>query len=221
MLFADREESDGYTRREVDKIYQITMRSGQFFIAGAGTSDMVTKANAEISEVLFKAQNAGKDLAKDHKDLIETALQRIHKQYAANLKGSYLDLLIIFAPFDQRYVPILYKTALAALIPESVYAAYGSGKVLCDYFAGRLYEYGRQEKDAMKVLAAFILREAERAASGVGLGADMWFIHEGDKSAHCIPTGAIRELQALIPEIQESIGSDWKDKVKIPQYLSG
>ena len=222
LLCADREENDGYNRREVNKLYRINMPPGQFFIAGAGSSDMVTKAHSEITDALFKAQTNGVDLLREHQRVIEDCLRHIHKLYAANIKtAGGFDLLIVFAPFDQQRVPILYRTALAALIAVPDYAAYGSGKPICDYFSDRLYQYGRLDKDSMKILAAFVLREAEKAASGVGMGADMWFIHEGDKSVHIIPTGVIREFQALIPEIEDSLWADWKAKVKIPAHFSG
>lgn len=221
LLCADREENDGYNRREVNKIYYFNMVPCQVFIVGAGPSGIVTTVDMEIRSALVKAHADDANIIQEHKSIVESTLRDIHKRYAANLKSGYLDLLVIIAPLNQVMVPLLYRTELAMMIPEPHYAACGSGKALCDYFADRLYEYGRLDKDSMKVLAAFILRETEKAASGVGLGADMWFIHEGDTSVHRIPTGVIREFQALIPPIEESLWSDWKDKVKIPQHFAG
>jgi len=221
LLCADREENDGYTRREVDKIYYFNMVPCQVFVAGAGPSGIVTTADVEIRSALFKAHSDGANIIQEHKSIVESTLRDIHKRYAANLKSGYLDLLIVIAPLGQVMVPLLYRTELAMMVPEPYYAAYGSGKALCDYFSDRLYEYGRLDKDSMKVLATFILRETEKAASGVGLGADMWFIHEGDTSVHRISTGVIREFQALIPSIEESLWSDWKTNVKIPQQFTG
>ena len=87
--------------------------------------------------------------------------------------------------------------------------------------ADRLYEHGRMDKDSMKVVAAFILREAEMAASGVGMGADMQFIHEGNMGVHYLCSGVVKEIQELIPKIQESLWGDWNAKVKIPSHFSG
>lgn len=221
MLLADREENDGYNRREVDKIYRINLIPCQVFIAGAGPSGIVVNANSHIHTALAKALSEGKDILVEHKNIIETALKELHKQYASNLKSGYLDLLIVIAPLGEEYSPILYRTEQSMLIPEYYYAAYGSGRGMCDYFADRLYQHGRLDKDSMKVMAAFILREVEHSVSGVGMGADMRFIHEGEKTIGYIFSGVIREIQALIPSIQESLWADWKARVAIPQHYSG
>jgi 20S proteasome alpha/beta subunit len=221
MLCADQEENDGFARREVDKIYKFNLLSAQIFIAGSGPSAMVTKVQAEIGETLLKANWEGEDIQRGHKDVIEQCLRSFHKQYAANLKGGFLDLVIIVAPLDPKYAPMMYRTELAALIPEPLYYATGTGKTICDYFADRLYEYGRLDKDSMKIVGAFILREAEKSAAGVGMGADIQFIHEGDKSVHYLSPEVVKKLQDLIPPIQESIWDDWKVKVKIPESLLG
>jgi 20S proteasome alpha/beta subunit len=221
LLCADREENDGYTRREVDKISRFNFVSCQVFIAGAGPSGVVTKASADIYQGLHKAEMDGADLVQSHQDVIQESLRQFHKQYAPNLKAGYLDLLIIVAPLAQSRFPMLYRTELAMMVPEGFYCACGSGRTICDYFADRLYEYGRHDKDSMKMLTAFILREAEHAAAGVGLGNDVWFIHEGDKSVHMISKGVVKELQDLIPPLEESLWADWRARVTIPPQYSG
>jgi 20S proteasome alpha/beta subunit len=220
LLCADREESDGYNRREVDKIYRINMLPCQVFITGSGQSGIFTKVCSDIHGSLIKAFSDGVDVLNEHRDLIETSLRHIHEQYPNNL-GTGLDLIIVFAPLAQGNVPILYRTELAMIIPESYYCAYGSGKPISDYFSDRLYEYGRLDKDSMKVLAAFILREAEESSAGVGLGADMMFIHEGDKSIHILSKGVVKEIQECVPSLKESLWSHWKDHVKLPERLVG
>jgi 20S proteasome alpha/beta subunit len=221
LLIADREENDGYTRREVDKIYRINMLPCQVFLAGSGPGGVLTVAYSRIHGDLVKAFSDGENLLLKHREIIEGSLRHIHEHYAANLENGYLGLIVVFAPLVEGNVPILYRTERSMMIPESYYCAEGSGKAISDYFADRLYQPGRLNKDSMKILAAFILREAERTTAGVGLGADMWFIHEEDKTVHIIPTGVVRELQALIPPIERSLWSDWEDKVKIPRHFSG
>lgn len=221
LLCADREENDGYSRREVDKIYRFNFVHCQVFLAGAGPSGVVIKASADIYQALHKAEMDGVDVVQDHQDVIEAALRQFHKQYAANLKAGYLDLIIVVAPLAQSRAPMIYRTELAMMVPEPFYCAYGSGKPICDYFADRLYEYGRLDKDSMKIMGAFILREAEKASAGVGLGNDMWFIHEGDKSVHLISKGVVKEIQDAIPSLAESLWADWKAKVQIPPHFAG
>ena len=79
---------------------------------------------------------------------------------------------------------MLYRTEAAALIPEPYFYAVGSGKPVADYLADRLYEHGRLGKRDLVILAAFILREAGESSIGVGMGANMVFINEGDKAMH-------------------------------------
>jgi 20S proteasome alpha/beta subunit len=221
LLCADREENDGYTRREVDKIYKINLNPCQVFLAGAGPSGVITNAHSHIHGALVQAFSDNVNILNEHKNIIEVALKKFHKRYASNLKSGYLDLLIIFAPLVEGNVPILYRTEAAMMVPEPYYAAYGSAKGMCDYFADRLYEYGKLDKNSMKILAAFILREAEKSTAGVGIGNDMWFIHEGDKSVHILPNGPIQWIQQAIPPLSESLWSDWKSKVSLPKHFSG
>ena len=49
LLCADREENDGFLRREVNKICRIReLIPCEFFIAGAGKSAIITNARLEI-----------------------------------------------------------------------------------------------------------------------------------------------------------------------------
>lgn len=221
MLCADREENDGYTRREVQKIYETTVHSCQIFTAGSGPSGLALNAQSDIAKTIAAEHEKGVDVLAEHRRIIEGVLRDIHKQYKAHLRSGNLELLIVVAPLVGRNVPLLYRTEWDMLIPSPTYAAAGSGKAIADYLADRLYEHGRLDKDSLKVVGAFILREAEKAAAGVGMGADMQFIHEGDRSVHHLSPGVVKELQELIPPLQESIWNDWSGRVKIPAHLAG
>jgi 20S proteasome alpha/beta subunit len=218
MLCADREENDGFSRREVDKIYRINMLPCQVFIAGAGQSGIVSTAHSTIHGALIQAFSEGRNVLNEHKSIIESALRSVHERYPENL-GNGLELIVIFASLTQGNVPILYRTELSMMVPESFYCAYGSGKGMADYFADRLYEYGRLDKDSIKVLAAFILREAEHVVASVGLGADIWIINDGETAIHMLSKGVVKEIQDCIPRLEESLWSHWKDNVKLPLHL--
>lgn len=220
LLCADREENDGYSKREVDKIFRSATYFLDFelFLAGAGPSTATADAWREINEELFKSANQQRrDAYFDHRTIIENSLKTIHDRHKRALRQYPLRLLIVFAPRGRGLAPFLYKSDRSTLIEEDYYAAFGTGQALSDYFSGYLYKYG-QEDEYLAVIAAFILREAEKTASGVGLGNDMIFIH---------PNGALRflhkesvaEIQAGIPNLKEAIHSDWAERLKVPAWL--
>ncbi len=138
LLCADRAEEDGYAKRPMDKIYRITgLFSCEVFIAGSGTTAAVKDAWADIEQSLFRAAAEGKNIYSDHQSLIELSLKNIHARHKEDLKLYPLGLLIVVAPrTSQGKVPLLlYRTDKALLIPEQLYAAYGSGKTIADYLA--------------------------------------------------------------------------------------
>lgn len=151
LLCADGEEDDGYNKREVEKLYRISgLKECEVYIAGAGPSDAIAKTQFVLHEALSGA-DSNTDLLKNHRALLESKLQEIHKQYAANLKEWPMQLLIVLAPRGENYIPILYRTNKAMLVPEYEYAAYGSGRPIADYLADRLFEYGHLESRAMGI----------------------------------------------------------------------
>jgi 20S proteasome alpha/beta subunit len=114
-------------------------------------------------------------------------------------------------------MPILYRSERSTLIPVLEYAAHGSGKTICDYYADRLYKHGLQDIPLIS-LAAFILREAEESASGVGLGNDMLLIHPNGVRSE-FHTDSIRQIQAGIPSLKDAIYSYWPEHVETPEWL--
>jgi hypothetical protein len=219
LLCADREENDGYNKREVDKIVRIReLHAFEVFIAGAGPSGVITKTCGEIHQSLLKAEYGGDDLWNGHTRLMESVLKSIHEQYAEHLASYPMNLLIVVAE-RTRYSPLLYRTELEMLIPETTYAACGTGKPISDYLSDRLYAYGRLESRATGILAAFISREAQDSSYGVGLGTDMVFIHEGDKSLYFIHPPKVKELQECIPTLGECVNSSWPSKVTVPAWF--
>ena len=227
MLIADREESDGYSRREVDKIYKVDVIacSCQVFIASAGFSGTIANAQWAVHRALNQSCVDGKNIILNHKEIIESGLKDFYKQYAANLKKQWVDALIVVAPLTNR-VPILYRTERAMLVPKAYYAAEGSGKALSDYFADRLFgssQFGGHtvlDKELMKKLGAFILREAEKSVDGVGMGADMWFIHEGNKSVQRFSSDEVKRIQDCIPLLNDALLPCLRNAI-IPTDLAG
>jgi hypothetical protein len=219
LLCSDREEDDGYSKREVEKIYRIPqLKACEVFIAGAGPSGIIAKACSEIHRALLAADEQGRNLLGEHQAIFEAQLRFVRKEYASHIKTWDMHLLIVFAPREEGLIPVLYRTEQEMVVEATHYAAFGSGKPISDYLAARLYEYGRLESRAMGILAAFILREAQDSSCGVGLGTDMVFIHEGSKRLYFIPPAKTKELEACIPALGVCVHGFWPENVVVPEW---
>jgi 20S proteasome alpha/beta subunit len=229
LLCADREESDGWQKRSVDKIYSFNFVVNkseiyQVFITGAGPTAVLIKAYVDIHESLENAAITGKDgkggnvdVVADHRALIESSLKSIHERYVADHDSS-IWLIIVFAPVRASAFPLLYVTQGGILVPEPVYAAQGSGKAIADYLADRLYKHG-QMKDIVMLLAAFIFREAASSSAGVGREVDMKLIHEGGKSVRHVGPANVKELMDVAPSLEDAVYSYWDGHLKAPDWL--
>jgi 20S proteasome alpha/beta subunit len=219
LLCSDREEDDGVSKRAVDKIYRIReFIPCQVFIAGAGPSTVIKNTCTEIHESIKRAMDSGDDILVGHRNLFEACLKSIHKKYAKVLQSWPMRLIIVFAPRSVGSFPLLYQTEGEMLSIEPLYVAQGSGKAISDYLADRLYRHGLT-RDTLVVLATFIFREAGESSSGVGLGADMILINDGEQALQFIGPEPIKEVEAGIPSLTEAIDSHWRDHVKIPDWL--
>lgn len=239
LLCADREEDDGRNKRHVDKLFRIPVTQiGEcdVFLAGAGLSSLITKARTAIHERCLEIKKARDDaeekakqtgepvkdagsILRDHKSLIENTLRTFYETYAKELGESPLGFVVVVAPYSASRVPMIYKTEGAMLVESPEYCATGSGQPISDYFADRLFHYDRIERPLLAILAAFILREAQHSASGVGLGSDMVFIHDGEHSLRYVYNDYIDKLQDAIPPVEDAIFANWRERVTIPEWL--
>jgi hypothetical protein len=224
LLCADREEDDGYNKREIDKLYRIPVQdliSCEIWLAGSGSGDLIRKFQPQLHASLIAAVTTGRDVFEQHESLIQTELASFHGRWAKEIKQTGpLNFIVVIAPFRPNRVPILYRTNKAILAPYPEYCAAGSGQPISDYLADRLFHYDRMERPLLAILAAFILREAQHSASGVGLGADMKFIHDGGEySRREIFKDQVRQLQDGIPALGDAIFGCWEKQVKIPEWL--
>lgn len=218
LLCADREERDWYSKREVDKIHKLLLPPCEVFIAGAGRTGIIANACAEIFQALKEDVARQKNVLTGHKGRIESALGSIHKRYVKGDQDN-VDLLIVIAPHTQGRPPLLYKTEGTMLVSEPFYAAFGTGKTISDYLASRLYRQ-QHSNHILALLAAFICREAEDHADGVGLGFDMIFIHDKDSATkQYIYPDSVRELQGCIPSLEDAIFSYWEGHINISESL--
>jgi 20S proteasome alpha/beta subunit len=221
LLCADREENDSWSKRSVDKIYPIYLNPCTIYLAGSGLSIPIARAHEEIHNALSEAFAAGRDVLRYYKDIIQESLKEVHDQFAEMLAECPMNFLIIIAAKAPNTAPILYWTDNAVMLHEHAYVAFGSGKLICDYFSDRLYEYPRLDKIGLLAVAAFIFREAHKSASGVGDDVDMIFIRPTSAfgETHGIPPNSVREIQSAIPSLAETIWDHWKQHVKLPEWV--
>lgn len=227
LLCADREESTGETRRQVNKIHRVNLNTCSVFIAASGGTGLITKAFSVLEDALENANDEGHDVWNEHEELIESCLRTFRKQYADNLKIGYLDLLIVVAPKDESLFPLLYRTEHAMLVPEMFYAAYGMGKTISDFLADRLlgiadqiWGHGSIEDATMIAVSALIFREAQKSAGYVGFGMDLIMIGTSKSTpVRTVGSDVMEEIQAGIPTLSDSIFEHWKGRVDIPPAL--
>jgi hypothetical protein len=216
LLCADREENDGFSKREVEKISRLSLPQCQMLIAGAGATPLVKKAQAACEEAITIAAKDGVDLRPKHHDLLERALEATYARYVKSQNDEIRLLIVIVLDSDPR-VPILYRTHSAMLVEESLYAAEGIGKFFSDFLADRPYLHGIG-KAQLLLMASFIFRETAQAVSGVGLGAEMVLIYSGNRTLEFYGTQSLEELQSGIPELADSLYAHWKDNAKLPDW---
>jgi len=121
----------------------------------------------------------------------------------------------------------LYRTENAMLVPEAYYAAYGSGKTISDFLTDRLCGvtdqlWGHENIDnaTMIAIAAFIFKEAEKSAGGVGFGMDMRMIRVCQSTPlRIIGSDVMKEIQDSIPTLSDALFDHWKKTLKIPRML--
>jgi 20S proteasome alpha/beta subunit len=216
LLCADREENDGFAKRDVSKISRWSNRQFQMFIAGAGSTAIIKKTQDACELAMNKAVQEGADIEAQHHEILERALEATYARYVKDERDQ-IALLIVAAVEKEPRVPFLYRSQSTMLIREEFYAAEGSGKFISDFLADRMYSYVLG-KPQLLLLASFIFREAGEAVSGVGLGAEMVLIYNGDRSMQFYGPGNIRDLQAGIPKLAASIYSHWTDSAKLPEW---
>ena len=129
-------------------------------------------------------------------------------------------IVVAFHAFKASHPPppLMYRTEGRMLLPAGTYAACGTGKVIADYLADRLYRHG-MERTNLWVLAAFIFREASNASAGVGLGTDMILIFDGDRLMRSAGQDVVKELQSDIPPLADSLYAHWGQGVNVPDAL--
>lgn len=216
LLCADREENDGFSKREAEKISRLSLPQCQMFIAGAGATHLIKKAQAACEEAIAIAAKHGLDLRSNHHHLLEEALEVTYARYVKS-QNDEIRLLIVIALDSEPRVPILYRSHSAMLVEESLYAAEGIGKFFSDFLANRLYQHGIG-KAQLLLLASFIFRETAQAVSGVGLGAEMVIIYSGNRTLEFYGPRSVEELQSGIPTLADSLYVHWKDNAKLPDW---
>jgi|HubBroStandDraft_1064217.scaffolds.fasta_scaffold60047_2 20S proteasome alpha/beta subunit len=223
LLCADRERSDAFGKRAVDKLFRIRTNQGSFLLAGAGRSSIVDNALMRLDTELKKAGDDPNVVLFDkHKDVIETVLYEIYEEYIwghrdENNRG--MQLIIAAAFTSPHSTPFVYGTDEEILFPQQLHGCAGAGQDLAYYFADRLYNE-HISREGAALLATFIFREVSQTVSGVGLGTDMWFLAAKDQGWYRIPPLKVKELETVIPDIEKAISDAWNGHLAIPEWLT-
>ncbi len=132
-----------------------------------------------------------------------------------------MNLLVNFSGESSELYPALYRTEKIGHALENYYAAFGSGKLICDYFSDRLYEYPRLDKRNLMAVAAFIFREAHKSASGVGSDVDMIYMRPSSALGEREEFGPnlVKEIQDGVPPLSEAVWEYWKAHVNLPPWI--
>lgn len=221
LLAADREENDpSYAKRDVDKIHRISMKPFEIYIAGAGPSAPIAKANMEIQRALEYAVFDGKDIEGGYHTIIESTLRSIHKQFKTTLDGWPMHLAIVVRLKVPDAPPLLFRTDGDAMITEPERVLLGTGMPIADHFAKCLYERQRIDKPNLLAIAAFIFREAHNSASGVGEHVDMRYFYANSLSVQSLGPSSVRQLQAGLPPLKVTIWDHWREHAELPAWAS-
>jgi 20S proteasome alpha/beta subunit len=223
LLCADRERSDQFGKRSIEKLFRVRTEQGSFLIAGAGRSSIIDNALARI-DVALKTAGANPDvvLFDKHKDVIETVLYEIHEEYIwghRDENNRAIQFIIAAAFRSPHSTPFLYRTDEEIVFPQQLYCCGGAGQDLAYYFADKLYN-DHLSREGAALVAAFIFREVSQSVSGVGLGTDLWLLAAKDQGWYRIPPPKVQEIEAIIPDIGSAIADAWNGKITIPKWLS-
>jgi 20S proteasome alpha/beta subunit len=221
VLGADREQVGSFGKRSVEKLFRIVTNQGSFLIGGAGRSSIADNALMRMEKALITAgANANIVLSEAHKDVIETILHEVHEEYIwGNRDENNRTIQFIIAAAFQSSAPFLYRTDEEIVYPQQLYACAGIGQDLAYYFADKLYNDHLSPEGAV-LISAFIFREVSQAVSGVGLGADLWVLHGKNQGLTRIPPNKVKELEAVIPDIEKAISDAWNGHIAIPEWLT-
>ena len=222
LLGADRERSDQFGKRSIEKLFRIRTDQGSFLVAGAGRSSIVDNALARLDVALKEAgANPNIVLFDKHRDVIETVLYEVHEEYIWGHRDETnraIQFVIAAAFRSPHSTPFLYKTEEEVVYPQQLYCCAGGGQDLAYYFADKLYN-DNLFREGAALVATFIFREVSQSVSGVGLGTDLWLLAAKDQGLYRVPPPKVKEIEAIIPDIGSAIADAWNGKLTMPKWL--
>ena len=223
LMCADRERSDQFGKRSIDKIFRINTKQGMFLVAGAGRGSLVDNTLARLDkELKAAADNSNVVLIEKHQDIIQTVLYEIHEEYVwknRDENNRAVKLVIAASFIASNSIPVLYTTDEEIVYPQQLYACCGSGEDLAYYFIDKLYSDHLATEVAI-LLASFVFREVSRSVSGVGLGTDIQLLGAKPINWRRLPPDDALRLEKETPEMVDTIADAWNAKIKIPEWLT-
>jgi hypothetical protein len=168
LLCADKEEGDGYSKKEVKKIVHCEGNGWQADVGGAGPAAVLDLAFSKLKKEFLSCANRD-ELAAQHEEMIRSVLLDIHERYVwpSKVKNYETELLIGINFKDSGFC--LYRTQEYIPQPIDSYSCIGIGAVLGNYFASLLHSPSLT-RTQMICAGAFIVREVRDFVSDCGRG---------------------------------------------------
>jgi hypothetical protein len=215
LVCADMEESSGYSKRSVRKLYHAQFGAGneawEIVIGGAGSAIIIDNVIGRLGGLFARiVPPVGRRVGQ----AIEEVLLAVHKRYIWPNKSTNHEFRLLIGlsprtsiPKEQRFITTV--DIVPAVEHQASHVSIGVGADMVNYFADRLFTESMASQEAIQ-LATFIFREVKEAVSDCGKKTEMWFLpNDGVSPGVHIDPKQIEELENLLPDSTDLLGQMW------------
>ncbi|MFZ3245040.1 MAG: hypothetical protein WA185_08190, partial [Candidatus Acidiferrales bacterium] len=174
VLCADSLESDGVTKRNVNKIREV-FRNDEWgiVIASAGDADLAECFADDLGDVLADKQDF------DEAWFIRTLRKAVQETHKANLKSEFALLVGFYRETKRKTSSRIFRVQQDSAGPVSYWQAVGIGGHLSDFFLSQLYSPNISVAEALH-LGVFVIARAKEHVDGCGGPTRAWCWTIGD-----------------------------------------
>jgi hypothetical protein len=139
LLCADREERDGTSKKDVNKVLCMAGDDWHVAIGGAGPSAIIELAFKRLRK-RFESIEDEAGIQSEHEEILRNELFNLHEQYVWPSKQvDYRFSLLVGINLKRSKQTFLYRTQEYIPEPVQTFCCIGIGADLANYFADRLY----------------------------------------------------------------------------------